>query len=177
MNDNSAVSPSAIGLAGYIWEYELRDKAGHLVDSWEEHNLIPQAGLNFLIQAPYGDASPISTFYAGLYRGNFVPGSSTTSSDIPTNMNEFQGYSEANRPVWSRAYDGVGTLDNSASRAVFTLTADVTLYGSFLVSSSVKGGNSGLLLSVVRFASPRVIPAGLTLSLTTGFTYVPTSIT
>lgn len=167
---------SGIGFDGFVYQFELRDQAGNLVDAWSEHNLVPQAGLNFLIQAPFGDVAPISAFYAGLYRGNYIPSSATTSADIPGAMNEFVNYSETSRPVWSRTYDGAGTVDNSADRAIFTFTSDATIYGSFLVSSSVKGGNTGLLVSVVRFASPRVIPAGLTLNLTSGITYVPTNV-
>ena len=167
---------SAIELNGFIHRFELVDARGNALDQWEEHNLIPQAGLDFLIQAPFGDASPISTFYAGLYRNNYLPSAATVAADIPSNMGEFVNYSESQRPTWSRQYDGIGTQDNSADRAQFTFTQDQLIYGAFLVSSSTKGGNNGLLISVVRFASPKQIPAGLTVKMNSGITYLPTNI-
>jgi hypothetical protein len=51
---------------------------------------------------------------------------------------------------------------NLASRAEFTFAADTRLYGGFLVSSSAKGGNTGTLLSIARFATPQDVPAGST---------------
>jgi hypothetical protein len=161
---------------GFIYNFELVDAQGNVVDAWVEKNLIPQVGLDFLIQAPFGDVSPQSDFYCFVFRNAYIPTSATTAADIPSNLGEFVNYSEATRPLWNRGYDGAGTIDNSASRAQFTFTQDQNIYGAGLVSSSTKGGASGLLLSVVRFASPKTVSAGLTLNLTSGITYIPTNI-
>lgn len=170
------MTSSAVILDGFIHRLVILDKDGNVVDDEATHNLIPQVGIDFLIRSPFGDTAPISTFYCGLFSGNYIPSSSTTAADIPTNMQEFTNYSEGTRPVWTRAYDGVGTMDNIANRAQFTVTQDRTVYGAFLVSSSTKGGNNGLLLSVVRFASPKSLTIGQTAQLISGITYVPTNI-
>ena len=60
--------------------------------------------------------------------------------------------------------------------AEFNFTADATLHGSILVSDPTKGGNSGLLLSCVRFPSPRPVVAGQKGQLIAGITYVPTNV-
>lgn len=126
-----------------------------------EFNLLPTAAINFLAQAPFGGASPINTFYLGLFDNNYVPAPEVVSSDLPLVVGEFQGYQEAQRPEWVRSYGG-NTHENFASPGVFTVTATTprTIYGGFLCSSAAKGGNSGLLLSIARYENPRPVSAG-----------------
>ncbi|WP_405118744.1 hypothetical protein [Pseudomonas leptonychotis] len=162
---------------GFRHEFEIYDKAtGILLSREVKLNRIPQAGIGFLIQSPFGELPPISTFYCGLFRNNFVADSSTSAADIPAVMGELVDYSEATRPLWERAYDGAGTQDNSASKAIFTPTADRQVYGSFIVSNPTKGANSGLLLSVVRFATAKNLTIGQEAKLVCGLTYIPTNV-
>lgn len=168
MNDKDGIKAPAFRYCA-----ELTDKDGVVVDAWEQTNLIPQLGLDLLIQAPFGDAAPVSTFYLGVFTKNYLPTAATKASDIPANMGEFVGYDEETRPLWDKSYDGAGSYDNSSSRAQFTFKQDQVLYGAFLVSEPTKGGNNGLLLSVVRFPSPRSVSAGLTLNVSCGLTYIP----
>lgn len=165
---------SMVEIDGFTHRFQLLGADGKVLDEWDQHNLIPQAGLDFLIQAPFGDTPPITAFYVALLSGNYLPTSASVASDLPAN--EFVGYSEATRPLWERDYDGVGTLANATNRAQFTFTADRLIYGVVLVSSSAKGSGGGLLLSVVRFASPKQVANGLTLNVVSGVTYVPTNI-
>lgn len=165
-----------VNVGGFRYRFRLLNADDTLADEFEADNLVPQDGLTHLLLAPFGDSAPISTFYCGLWRGNVIPTSGLKATDIPGNLQEFVGYSEATRPAWTRQHDGAGTLDNSASVAEFSFTADATLYGSLLVSSPTKGGNSGLLLSCVRFPSPRPVTAGQKGQLIAGITYVPTNI-
>lgn len=163
-------------ILGFRHELQIYDMAsGKLVEQEVKFNRIPQLGLDFLIQAPFGDVASISQAYCGLFSNNFLPQAGTTSADIPTVMGEFQTYSEATRPLWNRSYNGAGTLDNSADKAVFTPTADGQVYGSFIVSNATKGANSGLLLSVVRFNTLKQLSAGLEAKLLCGLTYIPTN--
>lgn len=161
-------------ILGFRHVFEIYDKAtGKLVDREVKYNLIPQAGIDFLIQTPFGDVAPIPTWYCGLFRNNFLPDANTSAADIPGAMAEFVEYSEATRPLWDRAYNGASTMDNSLSKAVFTPTAERTVYGSFIVSNPTKGANSGLLLSVVRFSTAKPLSIGLEARLSCGITYIP----
>jgi hypothetical protein len=165
-----------IQIQGFRYLFQIFDPDGTEVRRAEGCNLIPQAGLAFLLRAPFGDVSPISAFYCGLWRGNVVPSAGLTATDIPATLQEFVGYSETTRPIWTREHDGIGTLDNENSQAEFNFTQSATLYGSLLASDSTKGGNSGLLLSCFRFPTPMPAVAGQRGLLTTGVTYVPSSI-
>lgn len=161
---------------GFRHVLELIDpKTGEVLDREEVVNRIPQAGIDFLMQAPFGDVAAVPNFYCGLFRNNFIPVAGTTAADIPTAMGEWVDYSEGTRPLWDRAYNGAGTYDNTLSKAVFTPTADANLYGSFICSSAEKGGNTGLLISVARFSTVKPVSTGVEARLSCGLTYLPST--
>lgn len=159
----------------FVYEFEL-EKDGVIVDRWFEKNLIPQDGLDQLSLAIFGDTTPIGTWYVGLFENNYLPAPGADAADLPGVIGEFVGYSEATRPLWQRIYDGAGTHTNEANRAAFTITQDRRLYGGFLVSASNKGGNTGLLLSVARFTTPRDVQAGMTFRVRATLSLVPTTL-
>jgi hypothetical protein len=161
----------------FVHVYDYFGPDGALLWTEEVANLMPQVGVDYAAKAMFGDVAPISAFYAGLFLNDVLPTAPLTAADIPTTLGEFVSYSEAARPLWNRAYDDAGTMTNASSRAVFTITADARLYGGFLVSSSVKGGNTGLLLSVARFSTPRDVTNGGTFRVAYGLTLVPTNVT
>ena len=159
---------------GFVYEMEARLPDGQVL-KFTEHNLLPQAAINHVAQLIRGTVAPISGWSVFLYEGNYSPSSTATATDIPGAIGECLAYTEAARPTWVNAYNGVSVIDNAASRAVFTLNADKRVYGAGIVSSSVKGGGTGLLLSVARFAVPRDLPSGTEFAVTAGITLVPTA--
>lgn len=161
---------------GFIHEFEVIDLAtGRALEREVQRNRIPQAGINFLMLAPFGDANTQSAFHCGLFLNNFIPVSGSLATDIPSVMGEWTNYSESTRPEWVRAYDGVGDLNNDDNPAIFTPTADAVVYGSFLVSSPIKGGDAGLLLSVARFSTAKSLSTGQQARLRCGIEYVPST--
>lgn len=166
---------SALVLSGFEYACEVVDASGRVVDRSVEHNLIPQVGIDHIVGLIRGSGSPISSWYVGLFEGNYVPSAAVTAADLQTNVLESQTYDEAARPAWVHAYDGTGVIDNLANRAVFTFNAAKTIYGAFLISSSTKGGSTGLLFSIARFASPKTVEPGGEFRLTSGITLIPTN--
>lgn len=167
---------SGLRVDGFYHTLELYSRlTGELVHSETEHNRIPQEGLDFLIQAPFGLVASVPTFYCGLFRNNYVPVAGTSAADIPSVMGEIVDYAEGSRPAWVYAYNGAGTIDNVANKAVFTPTQERTAIGSFIVSSATKGGNTGLILSVARFATAKVLSPDVEAKLVCGLTYYPTN--
>lgn len=144
----------------YVYDFELLNPDGQVVDTWQSLNIIPQVGVTHLADAMFGDTTPIGTFYFGMFQNNFVPTSNTTAADLQSLAGEFLGYNESTRPTWNRVFDGVGAISNDASRAEMTCNVSRRVYGGFLVSSSAKGGNTGLLLSIARFETPRDVVPG-----------------
>lgn len=107
---------------------------------------------------------PISNWYVALIEGNYVPNGTERAADLPTTIGECTAYSEASRPAWNGVYDGTSTLDNLASKAQFTMTADKRIYGIAIVSSSVKGSGTGRMIAVERYDTPRDLTAGTVFS-------------
>ncbi|MEE3507738.1 hypothetical protein QN399_15990 [Pseudomonas sp. 10C3] len=160
---------------GFIYEGELVDAEGKVLDRFVDRNIIPQAGINHIVGLIRGEASLLAPWYVGVYEGNYVPNSATSSADLQAGAQESVSYSETARPEWVDVYDGVQLIGNLASRAEFTFTAAKRLYGGFLCSNAGKGGNSGVLLSIARFASPYDVPAGSTFRLGVSISIVPAS--
>lgn len=157
---------------GFIYEGELVDANGEVIRRFADKNLIPQSGINHVVGLIRGSAELVPNWYVGLYEGNFVPSSGTTAADLQASAQESTAYSLTTRPEWTDSYDGVQLISNLDNRAEFAFTASKRIYGGFLVSSNLKGGNSGVLLSIARFSSPQDVPAGSTLRLGLSITII-----
>lgn len=159
---------------GLEYHFTLLDRFGRRMDEWDATNLVPNAGLVFLLKAPFGDTASISTFYLGLYANAFEPSPATVAADIPNSMGEITAYSEAVRPEWERAYSN-GAYSSADTPAEFTMTSDVLVRGLFLCSAPAKGVGTGLLLSALRLSTARQAYAGSKLQVHGSLTYVPVS--
>lgn len=157
---------------GFVYEHELVDADGKPIGGGRDKNIIPRAGINMLIRSPFGDSPPIGDLYLGLFRNNALPSFSSSAADIPSVLGEFTNYEAPDRPLWDKVYDGEGTYSNADDRAVFDFLSDQIIYGAFMVSVAEKGATDGLLLSAVRFSTPRTVQAGTTLRLGASLTYI-----
>jgi hypothetical protein len=155
--------------AGFEYLVELI-RNGEVVDSEVVHNLLPTEGINYLLSAGLKGGSQVTTWYIGLFEGNYVPQSTDTAATFPGLATECTGYSEAARVEWVEGSVAAGTVNNSASRAEFTSNALKTIYGGFITSNPNKGAATGTLLSVVRFSSPKTFELDSVLRVTAGFT-------
>lgn len=160
---------------GFRYDCEILTPSGEIILS-TDFNLLPQVSVNHIAGLIRGDGTvPISSWFVGVFEDNYVPTSGVTSADLPVVVGESTAYSEVTRPAWTDSYDAVSLIDNLASKAVFTFTAAKTIYGAFLVSSSVKAGNTGVLLSIARFSTPKTVDIGTVFSVAAGITLVPTT--
>lgn len=158
-------SQARLAGGGLIYVGEVIAPDGRILQSGEDHNLVPQVGVDYLAGLIMGTNALTSTFYVGVFEGNYVPTSATKPSDLPSNAVESTAYSQTTRPIWNKAYDGINLITSIDNRAEFTFTTDKTLYGGFVISEPAKGGNSGILLSITRFAAPYTVPSGSTFRL------------
>lgn len=159
--------------SGFKYSCEARLPSGEVI-TFDDSNLLPQQSIDLLAGLIRATTSPIGGWSVFLYSGNYSPTPGVDAADIPLSVGECVAYDETIRPTWAHNYDGVSLIDNAANRAVFTLNADVRVYGAGIVSSSAKGSGSGILLSLARFAVPRDLPAGTEFAVTAGIVLVPT---
>lgn len=171
MNAQSqGVSPAK---AGFRYLVEVV-KDGQVIDSEVVDNLIPVEGINHILNVVMNAGSPVTTWYLGLYEGNYTPQTTDTAATLPAAATECTAYSNATRWALITGSAAAGVVDNSANKTEFTFTADKTVYGGFISSVSGKGATSGVLVSVVKFASAKVMTTGAVLRVTAGLSITST---
>lgn len=157
----------------HVYHVECFGADGRL--KWEDefHNLVVTAGLNKYLDATIktGLASP--AWYVGLVTG---PGGSNTYAAGDTmsshsGWTENTAYSESVRQTYTPGGIASGSVDNSASKATFSINGTATVGGAFMADSSTKGGTSGTLLGVGNFtAGDRSVISGDTVKVTVTLT-------
>lgn len=145
-------------------------RKGKLIDVSEDHNLVVNEGLNSILGIMFHGDTQISTWYLGLFEGNYTPVATVTAATITSASTECTAYTSATRPEYVEAAAASQSITNSASRASFVFNATKTIYGAFLVSNSTKSGTTGTLFSAARFATSKSVVTDDELLLTYTFT-------
>lgn len=147
-------------------------------DEREDSNIVVTEGLTHILDVVLHGTTAIATWYFGLFSANVSPTAAWTAANFTANATELvsntEGYSETTRQAFVEAAASAGSINNTASKAAFTIATatSVTVWGAGLLSSSVKGGTTGTLLSSAKFSAARtlyntdVFNLGYTLSLT-----------
>lgn len=132
-------------------------RQGEVVDEWEDHNLVVNEGLNALLDIMFHGTTQITTWYLGVFEGNYTPVSTVTAATITAASTECTAYDESARQEYVEAAASSQSITNSASKATFTFNATKTIYGAFLVSASAKSATTGTLFSAARFSSAKAV--------------------
>lgn len=156
--------------AGVQYWTEMIDADGNVIERFgaEVLNLVPTEGLNHMLNVVLKGAAQVPTWYIGLYEGDYTPVPSITAATLPAAATECVGYDSATRVEFVEGSVSAGSVDNATALAEFTFNADVTVRGAFISSSAVKGSTTGVLLSVVRFPSPKPQTIGSVLRVMAG---------
>ncbi|GER16680.1 hypothetical protein [Variovorax boronicumulans] len=136
-----------------------------------EHNKVPIEGLNHMAAAIFKSGAQVGTWYIAPFEGDFTPTDDDKAATIAAAAQESTAYSAAARLEFVEGAVNSGAVDNSANKAEFLFNAPKVIRGVFLVSASPKGANTGTLISVVRFLSPKNVDAGSTLRVVAGFAF------
>lgn len=148
---------SKLRVGGVFHLEHVRD--GEIIDAWDEPNLVVNEGLNALLNIMFGGSTQITTWYVGLFEGNYTPVATVTAANITAASTECITYDETTRPAYTEAAASSQSMTNSASKATFTFNATKTIYGAFLVSASAKSATTGTLFSAARFSSSKAVVA------------------
>ena len=161
MGDGRIFLPkSKVAIGGVFTVEHIRD--GEVISVTQDNNIVVDQGLDYVLGTAFdsGVTVPITSFYLGIFEGNYTPLSTDTAANITANSTESTAYDEANRPAWTHSTPVTGqSIDNLASKATFTINATKVIYGAFLVSSNVKSGTAGTLVAASRFAASRSVVA------------------
>ncbi len=129
-----------------VWTIECYDSEGNLKWGETKKNLVTTEGLNHVLSSTLDGGTQITTWYVGL-KGTGSPAAGDTLGTA-----------------------SAGSIDNTASKATYSINGTATIAGAFITSDSTKSGTTGTLYGVVDFASSRAVISGDTLEVTVTLT-------
>lgn len=150
------------------WSVECRDAAGDLKWAEDRENLVTTEGLNDVLNKYFKGSTYTAAWYVGLKGAGTIAIGDTAASHA--GWSENTTYSEGARQTLTLGTVASATVNNSASKAVFTINGAATIAGAFLISNSTKGGTSGVLFSASDFSSSRTLASGDTVTVTVTLT-------
>lgn len=155
--------------AGFVYTLECVGADGKTKWVEEFHNLLPDVGRDYIMNAAMNGGSQYSTWYIGLYANQRTPVVGDTMTTLIADCGEISAYSGgARKELADDALSG-GIFSNAGTPAEFTFTAQTTVRGGFISSGSVINNNSGLLLSAGLLPTAKTLEAGEILKVTIGW--------
>lgn len=136
-------------------------RKGELI--WEEkgHNLLTYEGLDATLNIMLHGATQITAWYCLLFEDDYTPLATNTYA-VP-GFTETTSYDEGTRPAYVEAESTARSTTNSASPAVFTISATKTMYGAALVGGGTDAdtkadtAGGGTLFCLFSFALERAV--------------------
>ena len=141
---------------------------GVVIDSWDEPNIVPNVGLNYIFGAAFTGVTPITSWYVGIQSAAYDCVAGDTFASYLANATEITAYTSSTRVAYTPDTIVAGLVNNSVAPAVFTFNNSVaSVAGAFLSSQSAKSSSTGTLVSAARFQAARTsIISGDVLSIT-----------
>ena len=173
MSDEGILFPKQGAIARGVYVHDVNG-----MDEREDANIVVTEGLTHMLSVVLAGGTAVATWYFGLFSANVTPASTWTAANFTANATEItsnsEGYSDTTRREFVESAASAGSINNTASKAAFTIAtaSTVTVWGAGLLSSNVKGGTTGTLLSSAKFSAARtlydtdVFNLGYTLTLT-----------
>lgn len=129
---------------GDVFEIECFGLNGNLLWREKVKNLVVNVGLDDVLDKYFKGSGYTAAHYIGLTDGTPSFAADDTMASH-AGWSEMTIYSETSRPqaVWGTVSGQ--SVDNSANKAVFSITGSGTIGGLFLCTDDTKGGTSGTL--------------------------------
>lgn len=146
----------------HVFEVRAFDKDGNLL--WEDtaYNLVTNAGLDDILDKYYKGSSYTAGHYVGLTDGTPTPAAGDTLASH-AGWAEVTAYT-GSRPAFTPGAVSGQSVDNSLSKASFSIDASATIGGAFLATTT---DNTGVLVGVAAFTGgDKLLGAGDTLEVT-----------
>lgn len=137
--------------------------------------MVPIQGRNHMLGVTLKQEAQVPQWYVGLFEGDYTPTEDVTAQTLPGLATECTAYAEGTRVPLVLGPVAAGSASNADNVTEFTFSSDRTVRGAFIVSAPTKGAATGVLFSIARFPSPRVMAAGSVLRVLAGPTGVSIS--
>lgn len=146
----------------------LAVRLGRRIHVEKTPNRMPLEGIHHMEAVTMLEAAQVAAWYLGLYGNDYAPQANDVMATFPALAGEVTTYENATRHLLVNGNPVAGVISNAANRTEVVASVDVVVRGGFIASAPSKGATSGVLLSAVRFASPRDMKAGDVLRVTAG---------
>lgn len=157
--ENGVFLPASKVHIGGVFRHSLVAPDGGLYDVQVDPNRVVAEGINYMLGAAFGGATPVTAYSLAPYAGNVTPADGWTGANFAANATEFTAYTAANRLPWTTAGASAKAIGNSAALAAATMTFSAggpyTVYGAGLLQASAKSATTGVLVAATRFATTR----------------------
>lgn len=124
-------------------------------------NLVVNEGLEYILNVALGGEAKPAGIYLALFNGTSTPLATWKASDFASKATELvsqaEGYSAATRQAWTPAAAVGNVIDNFGAATSLTMKSatSITVRGAALLTSNERGGTTGKLLSVSKYANSR----------------------
>jgi len=146
----------SVGTKGLSTHYKVEAfRDGKLLWVEEFDNLVVDVGLDDSLDKHLKGSAYTAAWYVGLTDGTPSFAAGDTMGGGHAGWTEEQTYDEAVRQTLVLGAVSGKSVDNSASKAVFTISGTATFGGAFVVSDSTKGGTTGILYGGGVFSQDR----------------------
>ena len=135
-----------------IWTLDCRYPDGSPKWVEEYDNAVMIQGINDLIDKYFKGAAYTAAWFVGLIAESSTIATTDTAALHP-GWSEVTTYGQTARPALVLSGVAGQSVNNSASKASFTMTSDKIVSGSFLATSDVKGGTGGILYAAAQFST------------------------
>lgn len=151
----------------HVWKIEAFDKNGKLKWVEENKNLVVNTGLDDILDKYWKGSGYTASFFVGLTDGTPTVAAADTMASH-AGWTEVTAYSEGTRQALTLGAVASQSVDNSASKASFSINSDATTVGgAFITTNSTKGGTTGTLTCAVAFTgADKTLDSGDTLNVT-----------
>lgn len=129
-------------------------------------NLIVDEGLAKLLNISLGNQPKPAGYYLALFSGSASPAPNWTAANFATVASEIvsmtEGYTSPTRPEWVPDDTSSNSIDNmnGVARLTIATTSQLNVTGAALLTSNVRGGTTGTLISATKYAAARVFQDG-----------------
>ena len=129
-------------------------------------NLVPTEGLAHILNVAMGAAAKPTGYYLALSSGTAAPAANWTAASYTATANEIvsqtEGHTGSTRPAWTPTATTTNSIDNMAAAARVTIAtaSSLTVTGSALLTSSQRGGVTGVLVSAIKYPAERTFQNG-----------------
>jgi hypothetical protein len=146
--------------------------------AWTEEvfNIVTTEGKNDQLSQYFKGSAYTAAFFIGLVNNAgftaYAAGDTAAQINGTNGWAEATPYSNATRVAWVGGTASGGSIDNTASVAVFSINATLTVRGAFVATASAKNAITGKLYGEADFSVARSVVSGDSLQVSSTFTLV-----